>query len=441
MCNVIRKEKVERMKNKRNNSFMRAIFPMAVIAAGLVVLLLLGTVLLSKNENRTLENSTAAKAAATSTAENEVEAMAPQPKPQLVKMELTAADLESSAAYLTDSEGNVLLDINSEERLYPASLTKIMTAIIAIEKVPDLDATVTVPSDIFQYIVEEQASTAGFSPGETVTYRDLLYGTLLSSGAECCLTLASDIAGSEEQYVSMMNKKALDIGMKDTNFENVCGLHDYNHYSTAYDISVLLNYALKNKTFKEIFTSHEWLTYTDMHSSGITLPSTMFSVMASDEFRGGKLMGGKTGYTSEAGLCLASLAEIDGKEYTLVTMGADGSHATSPFHIMDAKKVYETLANGGKPMPEEPTEATEQVTDVPDETISYDGVYDYSYDDDYDYDDDYYEEPYQEPAEQETEAPEQSVTEAAPPAGTEENSAVETPPQDQPQEQPTSVAE
>ncbi len=260
------------------------------------------------------------------------------------KLELSDYDIYSKAALLMDMDGKVIYSLNADEQIYPASLTKIMTTIVAIENIEDIDSDVVIPGDIFDYINAEQASTAGFVAYENVTYRDLLYGTLISSGAECSLTLASCLGGSEEMFVGMMNDKAAELGMNNTHFTNVCGLHSYDHYSTAMDISILLNYALKNDEFREIFTAKDYYTETDCNPSGITLYSTMFSALSDSYFTGGEFLGGKTGYTSEAGLCLASLAVVNDKEYTLVTMGADGSHETEPFHIYDARKIYETLA-------------------------------------------------------------------------------------------------
>lgn len=261
-----------------------------------------------------------------------------------IELGISDYDIYSHAAMLINAEGDVLYATNENEQIYPASLTKIMTAIVAIENIDNLYETVSIPGDIYDYIAAQQASTAGFSAYETVTFEDLLYGTLLSSGAECSLTLAVYIAGSEDMFLRMMNDKASELGMENTHFTNVCGLHDYDHYSTVSDIAILLEYALENSTFKEVFTTSEYYTSTDYQPGGVTLYSTMFSQMSSDSFEGGTFLGGKTGFTSEAGLCLASLAEINGDEYMLVTVGADGSHYTEPFNIYDAYTVYEALA-------------------------------------------------------------------------------------------------
>ena len=213
-----------------------------------------------------------------------------------------------------------------------------MTAILALEKCPDLDETMTVPSDIFDAIYSEQASTAGFEAGEGVTVRDLLYGVMLPSGAECCLTLARGIAGSEEAYAELMNQKAKKIGMRSTHFVNCTGLHNDDHYSTAKDIAKLLRYALKNVDFRAIFTSQSHaMSPTNVHPDGFTVYSTMFRALGDRGFTGGQLLGGKTGNTFRAGLCLASLAEVKGKEYILVTAKAEDA---GDAHVTDALKVY-----------------------------------------------------------------------------------------------------
>ena len=250
--------------------------------------------------------------------------------------------LYSPYAVLVDLEsGNVLAEQNSTERMYPASLTKIMTALITIEETEDMEQTTTLPSDIFPSLYEENASLAGFQPGETVTWKDLLYGVMLPSGAECCLTFARQIAGSEGAFVDLMNKKAEELGMNDTHFANATGLQDKKHYSTVRDIAVLLRYALGNETFRQVFTARRYsVPPTAYHSEGFTFYNTMFQAMDNAGISDDDILGGKTGYTEKAGLCLASLAEINDREYILVTAKADGNHYTEPYHMMDAENVY-----------------------------------------------------------------------------------------------------
>lgn len=183
---------------------------------------------------------------------------------------------------------------------------------------------------------------AGFLPGEETTLRELLYGILLPSGAECCLTAARYIAGSEDAYVELMNQRASELGMDNTHFTNCTGLQDTAHYSSPADIAVLLREALQNVTFREIFTSeYYYVQPTEQHPEGFTFWSTLFSQEGSNT--DGVILGGKTGYTQEAGLCLASLLSAGGREYILVTMGAPGSHETEPYHIEDALNVGRQL--------------------------------------------------------------------------------------------------
>lgn len=252
--------------------------------------------------------------------------------------------VNSSNVLLMDvKSGKVIGNLNGEERIYPASMTKIMTAIVALEAFSDLDHEITLSENIFYALDGQDATQAGFQPGESVRVRDLVYGVMLPSGTECCLALADEASGSEEAFVEKMNKKAKSIGMKDTHFMDCTGLHDPEHYSTAYDIALLLKYALHNDTFREVAESHFHSTpATNVHPDGITYYSTMFKNMSDTSVTGGEILGGKTGYTSEAGHCLASFAQIYGREYILVTAGA-AADATGVPHILDAKTIYNRL--------------------------------------------------------------------------------------------------
>ena len=261
-----------------------------------------------------------------------------------------SGQLYSPCAVLINRDtGEILMDMDGGERIYPASLTKIMTAIVAIEHTDDFTQRVTVEKNVFEDLCEKDASMAGFEPGEEVSLRDLLYGILLPSGAECCLTYARHIAGTEAAFVDLMNQKAEELGMCRTHFSNTTGLHEENHYTTAEDMAALLQYALSNETFREAFTSKTYdVEPTNIHPKGICLQSTLSKGIEEIKMEGKAMeaemiLGGKTGYTDEAGLCLASLAEISGQEYILVTAGAAGSHQTEPYNILDALEVYQRL--------------------------------------------------------------------------------------------------
>ena len=261
-------------------------------------------------------------------------------KPAVKELDITGIN-SSYAVLMQAGSGRVVGDINGETPMYPASMTKIMTTIVAIENLSDLNQEITVTNDMIANLYAQDATQAGFQPGETVQAIDLLYGVMLPSGADCCIALADTIAGSEEGFVELMNQKAEKLGLENTHFCNTTGLHADDHYSTAKDIAELLRYALKNSTFREIIESPYHSTPgTNVHPDGITFYSTMFKNLSDTTVIDGKIMGGKTGFTSEAGCCLASFAEIDDIESILVTAGA--YQAGTP-HIDHAVKLYNRL--------------------------------------------------------------------------------------------------
>ena len=243
-------------------------------------------------------------------------------KPVVRKLEMSG--INSPYAVLMQVKGGKIIgNMKGDEKIYPASMTKIMTVIVAIENLDDLDQEITLTQEMFAGLYEQDATQAGFQPGETVRAIDLLYGAMLPSGAECCIALADTVGGSRDGFVELMNKKAQRLGMNKTHFCDTTGLHDPDHYSTVRDIAVLLRYALKNDTFREIIESPRHSTgVTNIHPSGITYYSTMFKNLSDTSVTGGHILGGKTGYTSEAGNTLVTAAEKNGTTYITVTMKA-----------------------------------------------------------------------------------------------------------------------
>ena len=135
--------------------------------------------------------------------------------------------------------------------------------------------------------------------------------------------------------------------MTGTHFCNPTGLHDLEHVSTVRDMARLTEAALQNETFRKLFTTERYtVPATNCHPQGFTVHSTLLSQLDGTELHSGRILGGKTGYTGEAGLCLASLAEVKGREYILVTAGAGGNHSTAPYHIEDAVTVYRRVSRG-----------------------------------------------------------------------------------------------
>lgn len=257
---------------------------------------------------------------------------------------ISSGDLHSTNAILTRLNDNIILmEKNSVEKIHPASLTKIMTAIVAIENLSNLQKETTLTHQTFSELYNANASMAGFQPNERVRAIDLLYGVMLPSGAEACIGLADHIAGSEQSFVKMMNQKAADLGMNHTHFVNTTGLHDANHYTTVEDLTALLKYALKNNIFREIFTSSRHSTQPTNTHDGITFYNTMFEKLSNRSITGGEILGGKTGYTGEAGLNLASLAKVGNQEYILVSVGAKGDPYSEQYNITDALAIYNSI--------------------------------------------------------------------------------------------------
>ena len=249
---------------------------------------------------------------------------------------INALEIYSQNAILYNlNDDTILFSKEADEKIPIASLTKIMTAIVAIENISNLDEVVTVPSQALEGLAQKNAMVVGFLPGQRVTYRDLLYGMLLPSGADATNIVAYSLMGSEEGYVNLMNEKAQELGLVNTHFSDTSGLDDYNNYSTVFDIATLLKYALQNETFKQIFTTQEYVT-----SNGIKLESTLKYYTSRYHLQNSYILGSKTGFTTIAGYCLASFAHYDGVDYLLVTAGAP-TETRYPYHFQDAFTIYD----------------------------------------------------------------------------------------------------
>ena len=252
-------------------------------------------------------------------------------------------EIASDYAIMIDLGNNtVVAEKGGDEMIYPASMTKVMTLIVAYENCKNLDDTFTMTAEITDPLFKEGASVAGFSVGEEVTIRDLLYGAILPSGADATDALAIYTAGSIEKFVAMMNKKVLQLGLSNTHFSNPSGLHDKNHYSTPHEMALIFEYAMKIDGCREILSTYKYTTaLTDKHPDGILLTSTMFSRMKGDESGVAEIIAGKTGYTNEGLHCLVSLGKRNGtgKEYVLVT-----AHAAATYDpIYDCINLYKKL--------------------------------------------------------------------------------------------------
>lgn len=249
--------------------------------------------------------------------------------------DIQALEINSSNAILYNLNNNeVIYEKDSDEVIKIASMTKIMTSIVAIENIEDLDTKVVITNEMLEGLKERNASVVGFKVGDIVTYEDLLYGAMLPSGADATQALAISISGSVDEFVSLMNKKANQLNLANTNFTNTTGLDDNNNYSTVKDVATILKYSLSNETFKKIFQSRYYTT-----TNGKALVSTIEYNSLKYNLDTSHIIGAKTGMTTKAGLCLASVASYNNIDYLLVTAGAN-KDSDFPLHIIDNNIIY-----------------------------------------------------------------------------------------------------
>ena len=225
------------------------------------------------------------------------------------------------------TSGRILYEKNSDDQASIASITKIATTITAIESIDNIDKKVTITQDILDQI-DDEASLAGLEEGDVVTYRDLVYATIVKSGADGAISLAVLSSGSTDKFVEKMNKKAEEIGLEHTHFKNVIGLDEEGHYSTADDVRKLLEYALKNDLFRDAYTTRDYKL-----SNGYKISSTIYTYN-----RGGrdtsKILGSKTGFTLEAGYCFTSLSKVDNHELIIIVLKAE-AYGDDYYNIID----------------------------------------------------------------------------------------------------------
>lgn len=228
---------------------------------------------------------------------------------------------------LNDDE--ILYEQNSNEQTSIASITKIMTALVAMDNISDYDSIITITTADFEGTTGY--SKAGFSVGDRVTYRDLLYGILLPSGADAVSAIVRNTLGYDD-FIIAMNELTKKIGLENTSFSNPVGKDDVNNYSTASDVAKMLKYALENPLFKEIFTTKEYTT-----TNGINLESTLYPYQ--DILDIDKIAGSKSGFTRGAGRCLASITNLDGVNYLLVILNSSVEQNYSA--VLDTITIYD----------------------------------------------------------------------------------------------------
>ncbi|MDD6159772.1 MAG: D-alanyl-D-alanine carboxypeptidase [Oscillospiraceae bacterium] len=233
------------------------------------------------------------------------------------------------AAIVVDGDyGEVLFDLNAHEKMYPASTTKIMTSLVVLDAVEEgqlsLDTPITASAQAV--VLPAGSSTAGIKAGEVLTVEQLLYCDLVPSANEACNILAEAVAGSSDAFVELMNAKARELGAVNTHFTNPHGLHDPDHYTTAYDLYLMAKAAMEYEVFRTIVSTPKYVLPATNLSASRTLYST--NIFLSNWYVIGytysRAIGIKTGYTEEAGRCLVSAAVDDqGRTFYCVMLGSE----------------------------------------------------------------------------------------------------------------------
>ncbi len=242
--------------------------------------------------------------------------------------------ISSETAVVYDATTNqILFDKNASQSMYPASMTKLMTALLTVENA-SLDDTVTYSATAVNDL-ESGAANVNLVEGDTLSVRDSLYALLLKSACEVANGLAEKVGGSQENFVAMMNQRAQQLGCQNTHFDNASGLNSNTHYTTAYDMALITKAAFDNETIRTIDNT---INYTLPASKNrgelkITNGNKMLNPANSQYYEG--IIGGKTGYTSKAGNTLATAVEKDGHELIVVVMKSSQKHYEDTKALLD----------------------------------------------------------------------------------------------------------
>ena len=255
------------------------------------------------------------------------------------------SDVVSGYGILIDLADNTILSQrNPHTRISPASMTKILTVLVAAEHITQeqLDDTMTITIEFTDYSYGNDLSAVGFAENETVTVRDLFYGTILPSGGDAAIALAHYVAGSEEAFVELMNEKLSDLKLSDsTHFTNVAGMYADDHYSTVYDMAMIMHAAIDNEICRPVLNAHTYTTSaTEQHPEGITI-SNWFLRRIEDKDCGLTVECAKTGFVVQSRNCAASFADDEsGHGYICVTADSSSSWRC----IYDHVSIYSSIS-------------------------------------------------------------------------------------------------
>lgn len=329
----------------------------AIIAAILVILLVTGTYLTvfcltNKNGNEEGKNEGGIMASTDATYPFKQEISVTEPEyDDNASIIIGSGEISSDFALLIDATDNkVIASRKYNQLIYPASMTKVMTLIVAIENLPyesSMDDVITISESVVKAMAKEGASGYGFKAGEKLTVRELLYASILQSDGVACIELANYVAGSEANFVKLMNEKASEMGLTKTNFTNCTGLHSTSHFTTCKEMAMIMSYAMKNTHCANVLTAKSYVLSKDFRNDGYTY--TLYHATLATKFDNLRptfttveVLGAKSGWTgSDSGYCLVSFAEGDnGHKYVLVTANAPTSNES----IYDMATIYNAYA-------------------------------------------------------------------------------------------------
>lgn len=343
--------KREKMLQERRRRLLRQYLPLVVSIAGVVLLLIIGVSVVigragkASEEIAKQETDKALRIEESTNPVREEKDVLPleeeQPQPVSPKVDNTvyqfisgdgtasiySEEVISSHAILVNAKTDTVVAAKGAgERISPASMTKVLTTLVAAENITEqqLDDVFVMTKEITDYAYVNDCSTVGFLDGEKVKVRDLFYGTTMASGGDAAVGLAVYIAGSQENFMELMNRKLEQLGLSEsTHFTNCVGLYDENHYSTVYDMAVIMRAAMENELCREFLSAKKYTTApTSEHPEGIEI-SNWFLRRIEDKDCGGEVLCAKTGYVLQSKNCAVSYGTfMDGVPYICVTAGS-----------------------------------------------------------------------------------------------------------------------
>lgn len=365
-----RTERIERMRRekelqKKRRQLIKTLLPVGAFALVILVVVIVVVVAVSKKSGEEKENGQGAQigsvqegtnssapqdtnsgesvqADATATIPTSTSTPTPIPTPEPTAqpkysfavaedaLTIYSEEVISTHALLVDvSTDTIVASKGAFDRISPASMTKVLTVLVAAEQLTeaDLDDTFTMTLEITDYAYVNDCSSVGFLNDEVVTVRDLFYGTILPSGGDAAVGLATYVAGSHEAFVELMNEKLEELGLSETaHFTNCVGLYDEEHYCTLYDMAIIMCAAMENELCREFLSCHTYTTTpTTQHPEGIII-SNWFLRRIEDKDTGGEVIGAKTGYVVQSQNCAVSYGTFaGGTPYICVTAGSTSS--------------------------------------------------------------------------------------------------------------------